>query len=810
VPPAMGRTATGARLPRNRGASPCVPTVMASRAHEERSRGPAGRAALLAVLLLALLAAPAPAQALDRGISDSDDTTFAEPYWPGLHVGLARAVLPWDVALPQAANDPRKLEFDRYVASARAHGVTPMVAFEASPRLKASDGGPLAPTLAQFDAAFQAFRSAYPDVTRIAPWNEPNRSDTTINPLRSDPGLAARYWLTAQADCAQCTVLAGDFAGQLDDDAYVDGYQAALGAARPAVWAFHAHGDVNDFQSGLASDARTSRYYLHKLDGTWASSDVWIDEVGARWRDASRKIWGDDSQKRSTSFLLGLATLSPRVKAIYYYNYANECSSAARCGLQDRGLVSPSPLDGTSPGYDERGRRRPAYDVFAAGGPVIAPSAPVAARVSLDLPAQGAATNDSTPSFSGRAVTGGGAAATVTVKVFAGDGDASQPIQILTAVVAPDGSFSVDAAAPLPEGGYTARAEQTGDGGAAGVSDPHSFSVDTTPPTSALSGGPPAVTGARSARFVLAASEPNARFECRLDAGAFVPCASPASYARLALGPHSFAVRAVDAAGNVERFPTADTWRVASLRASVLDTAAGEGGAGAVALGSTCADACVLRAALYLDAGTARRLGVRGRAAAPGTPGLPRHGRYVRLSSTEAGRAGAGSVRVRLGLGSGAQRLARGGSAPARVVSSVATVGAPTLVAARRVNLGAPPPTLAALGARGLPLALDCSDACSATFTLLLDRTSARRLGVRGRIVRGGGRSGLPRGSYVALGSVTARRGAGGPLSPRLRLARSAAGRLARAHAVPMRIVSAVSGTGTPAVALARLFTPRP
>lgn len=565
---------------------------------------------------------------------------------------------------------------------------------------------------------------------------------------------------------------------------------------------------MNDFQSGLASDARTSRYYLRKLDGTWASSDVWIDEVGARWRDASRKIWGDDSQKRSTSFILGLATLSPRVKAIYYYNYANECSTAARCGLQDRGLVSPSPLDGSSPGYEERGRRRPAYDVFAAGGPVIAPSAPVAPRVSLDFPAQGAATNDSTPSFIGRAVTGGGAAATVTVKVFAGDGDASQPLQTLAAAVAPDGSFSVDAAAPLPEGGYTARAEQTGDGGAAGVSDPHSFSVDTTPPTSALSGGPPAVTGARSARFVLAASEPNARFECRLDAGAFVPCASPAGYARLALGPHSFAVRAGDAAGNVERFPTAEAWRVASLRASVLDAAAGD--EEAAPLDASCADACVLRAALYLDAGTARRLGVHGRAAAPGTPGLPRRGRYVRLSSAAAGRAGGGSVRVRLGLGSGAQRLARGGSVPARVVSSVATVGAPTLVAGRRVSLRAPPPTLAALGARGLPLALDCSDACSATFTLLLDRTSARRLGVRGRIVRGGGRSGLPRGSYVAVGSVTARRGAGEPLSPRLRLARSAAGRVTRAHAVRLRVLSAVSGPGTPAVALGRLFTPRP
>lgn len=772
--------------------------MVAGGAQNGRGRPRAWRAALLAALLLAFFAAPA--QALDLGISDSDDTTFAEPYWPGLHESLARAVLPWDVALPQAANDPRKTEFDRYVASARAHGVTPMVAFEASPRLKASDGGPMAPSAQQFDAAFRAFRSTYPDVTRIAPWNEPNRSDTTINPLRSDPGLAATYWLEAQQDCPGCTVIAGEFAGQLDDDPYVDAYQAALGSARPAVWAFHAHGDVNDFQTGLASDARTSRYYLRKLSGPFASSDVWIDEVGARWRDASRKVWGDDSQKRSTSFVLGLATLSPRVKAIYYYNYSNECSIAARCGLQDRGLVAPAPLDGSSPGYDTTGRRRPAYDVWATGGPVIAPSAPVAAAVSLDRPAQGAATNDPTPSFSGRAATGGGAAATVTIKVFRGDGNASEPLQTLTAAVQPDGSFSVDASAPLPDGGYTARAEQTGDGGAAGVSDPHSFSVDTTPPATTLTARPASVTGAHGARFTFLASEPNATFQCRLDAGTFFPCASPASFTDLGIGRHAFSVRAIDAAGNVQAVPTTYGWRVGSLRATLLD------GAPPLAATVSCADACSVRTALYLDAGTARRLGVRGRPVAQSTPGLPRRGRYVRLGTASAARARAGTLRLRLPLGRDARRLARAGSLPARVVSSVATAGTPALVAGRPVRLAAGALTPSGLASRGLPLGVDCSDACLTTSTLLLDRATARRLGVRGRLVRGG-RGGLPRGSYVVLGTATARRASGGSLSARVRLSRSAASRVTRARLLGVRLLTTVSGPGTPASAFAGILT---
>jgi hypothetical protein len=44
-------------------------------------------------------------------------------------------------------------------------------------------------------------------------------------------------------------------------------------------------------------------------------------------------------------------------------------------------------------------------------------------------------------------------------------------------------------------------------------------------------------------------------FECRLDAAAFTACSSPASYSSLAVGGHSFEVRALDAAGNRDSTP---------------------------------------------------------------------------------------------------------------------------------------------------------------------------------------------------------------------------------------------------------------
>jgi hypothetical protein len=58
-------------------------------------------------------------------------------------------------------------------------------------------------------------------------------------------------------------------------------------------------------------------------------------------------------------------------------------------------------------------------------------------------------------------------------------------------------------------------------------------------------------------------SEPGSHFECKVDGGPFAPCASP-FHKRLSFGHHRFAVRAVDAAGNVDQTPAAAS--VAVLR----------------------------------------------------------------------------------------------------------------------------------------------------------------------------------------------------------------------------------------------------
>jgi hypothetical protein len=70
-----------------------------------------------------------------------------------------------------------------------------------------------------------------------------------------------------------------------------------------------------------------------------------------------------------------------------------------------------------------------------------------------------------------------------------------------------------------------------------------------------------ASTRGTSAAFAFSASEPDAVLSCALDGAAPEPCTSPRSYTGLATGPHVFAVRATDAAGNTSA-PAEHSWTI--------------------------------------------------------------------------------------------------------------------------------------------------------------------------------------------------------------------------------------------------------
>jgi len=77
-----------------------------------------------------------------------------------------------------------------------------------------------------------------------------------------------------------------------------------------------------------------------------------------------------------------------------------------------------------------------------------------------------------------------------------------------------------------------------------------------------LTAGPSGTTADTSAVLAFAGDPDAASFECAVDGAAFAPCSSPAALSLLAHGSHTFAVRASDAAGNVDGTPASRTWSV--------------------------------------------------------------------------------------------------------------------------------------------------------------------------------------------------------------------------------------------------------
>ena len=113
----------------------------------------------------------------------------------------------------------------------------------------------------------------------------------------------------------------------------------------------------------------------------------------------------------------------------------------------------------------------------------------------------------------------------------------------------------------LPDGSHTFTVHAID---LAGNVDPNAaayeWTMDTTEPDTLLTSSPAAVSNSGEASFAFFSPKAGTTFACSLDSAIFTACDSPQAYAGLAEGTHTFAVRALDAAGNIDATPATLTW----------------------------------------------------------------------------------------------------------------------------------------------------------------------------------------------------------------------------------------------------------
>jgi DNA-directed RNA polymerase specialized sigma24 family protein len=96
------------------------------------------------------------------------------------------------------------------------------------------------------------------------------------------------------------------------------------------------------------------------------------------------------------------------------------------------------------------------------------------------------------------------------------------------------------------------------------------WEVDTRAPRTKIVSGPSGTVRRARATFVLDANEDEVTYECSVDGRAFEACSSTVTLTDLKAGEHTFAARATDEAGNVDRTPARRRWTV--VDASTPDT----------------------------------------------------------------------------------------------------------------------------------------------------------------------------------------------------------------------------------------------
>jgi hypothetical protein len=287
------------------------------------------RLAMLLVLLLAALAAAAPARALTIGIADQKPDMFSDARFQASGIKYARRAVAWDVL----TSPTQTAVLDQWLAAARAAKVNPLISFTHS-----SVDRRLLPSPERLLYEFRRFRARYPWVTEFATWNEANHCG---EPTCHRPQLVAAYWRKLRRACPTCRILAAEVLDMPNMTSWVKAFRRAA-KVEPRYWGLHNYVDANRLRT------TGTRRLLKATRGL-----IWFTETGGIVSRTNRvRVTFPESVSHAataTRFLFDdLVPLSHRITRVYVYHWNADPGAST----WDSALIGPT------------GKARPAFRVL--------------------------------------------------------------------------------------------------------------------------------------------------------------------------------------------------------------------------------------------------------------------------------------------------------------------------------------------------------------------------------------------------------------------------------------------------------------
>jgi glycosidase len=331
----------------------------------------------------------------------------------------------------------------------------------------------------------------------------------------------------------------------------LDSTPPALSNTKSASFALSSSEAGGSFQCSLDGSAfaacDTPAHYSNLADGQHSFAARAIDDVGNTDASPVTFTWTIDTVAPLTVIDSGPAALSASSAASFTF-HATKSGSSFQCKLDNGSFAacaSPQSYTGLADGShtftvrstDPAGNTDPTPATFSWTIDTVAPDTTI-----TDQPPVLSAGNSANFAFDS-SESGGTFQCSLDGSAFA---ECSSPLSFNNLT---DGghSFAVKA---IDAAGNTDTSPAT-----------FTWTIDTAAPETTITSQPTNPSASGSAGFSFG-SEPGATFQCSLDGSAFAACASPQSYTSLADGSHTFAVRAIDAAGNTDPTPAAYTWTI--------------------------------------------------------------------------------------------------------------------------------------------------------------------------------------------------------------------------------------------------------